>query len=96
MPLYLGMSVVAFIAYGLDKSAARRDEWRTRESTLHLLALACGWPGALAAQRRLRHKSAKVSFQFGFWVTVALNCGVVGWLLTPQGAQFFHSLLERA
>ena len=41
---YLLMSLVAFIAYALDKRAARRGEWRTPESTLHALELLCGWP----------------------------------------------------
>ncbi len=83
---YLVASLVAFSAYALDKSAARNDRWRTRESTLHLFALVGGWPGALAAQRRLRHKSSKRSFQIGFWVTVILNCGALAWLLPPAGA----------
>jgi hypothetical protein len=43
--VYLAASLVAFIAYALDKSAARNDQWRTKESTLHLFALAGGWPG---------------------------------------------------
>jgi len=77
--LYLGASLVAFIAYALDKSAARNDRWRTQESTLHLFALAGGWPGALAAQRLLRHKSRKPSFQFAFRVTVILNCCALAW-----------------
>jgi uncharacterized membrane protein YsdA (DUF1294 family) len=64
----------------LDKSAARRDRWRTRESTLHLLGAIGGWPGALAAQQLLRHKSAKPSFQGVFWLTVVANVGAVGWL----------------
>lgn len=91
--LYLATSVVAFIAYALDKSAAKRDQWRTQESTLHLLALLGGWPGALAAQRLLRHKSAKVSFQATFGATVLLNCGALGWLLSPYGAQMLQSVL---
>jgi uncharacterized membrane protein YsdA (DUF1294 family)/cold shock CspA family protein len=91
--LYLVASVVAFLAYAFDKSAALRDQWRTQESTLHLFALLGGWPGALAAQRLLRHKSAKASFQAAFWVTVGLNCGTLGWLLSPSGAQTLHSLL---
>jgi uncharacterized membrane protein YsdA (DUF1294 family)/cold shock CspA family protein len=57
--LYLLASVAAFIVYALDKSAAQRQQWRTQESTLHLLALIGGWPGALAAQQLLRHKSKK-------------------------------------
>ena len=78
--LYLGASGITFLVYALDKSAARRDRWRTRESTLHLLSLIGGWPGALAAQQLLRHKSAKPSFQAMFWLTVAVNVAVVGWL----------------
>ena len=62
LALYVIASTVAFIAYARDKSAARNDEWRTPESTLHLLGIIGGWPGALAAQSLLRHKSKKQSF----------------------------------
>lgn len=87
---YLAASVVTFLAYALDKSAASRNAWRTPENTLHLLALLGGWPGALAAQRLLRHKSVKMSFQISFWGTVLLNCGGLGWLLSPSGASMLH------
>jgi uncharacterized membrane protein YsdA (DUF1294 family)/cold shock CspA family protein len=83
---YLVASVVTFFAYAFDKSAASRNAWRTSENTLHVLALAGGWPGAVAAQRLLRHKSAKKPFLISFWGTVVLNCGVLGWLLSPSGA----------
>jgi uncharacterized membrane protein YsdA (DUF1294 family) len=70
---YLGMSVVSFMAYALDKSAARQGAWRISELTLHGLALGGGWPGALLAQQVLRHKTSKSSFRAVFWCTVALN-----------------------
>ncbi|WP_454739750.1 DUF1294 domain-containing protein [Cupriavidus necator] len=41
-------SVVTFFAYADDKTRASRNAWRTPETTLHLLALCGGWPGALA------------------------------------------------
>tara|TARA_R110002095_G_scaffold194091_1_gene172339 strand:- start:42 stop:617 length:576 start_codon:yes stop_codon:yes gene_type:complete len=86
-PLILGLYVVAslltFITYAIDKSAAKKGTWRTQESTLHLFALLGGWPGALLAQQKLRHKSKKQSFRFVFWVTVCLNMGALGWLFTP-------------
>ena len=91
--LYLVASAIAFGAYALDKSAARNDQWRTQESTLHFFALVGGWPGALAAQRLLRHKSRKQSFQIVFWFTVALNCGALGWLMTPAGNEALNSVL---
>jgi uncharacterized membrane protein YsdA (DUF1294 family)/cold shock CspA family protein len=93
LALYLVVSLVAFVSYAFDKSAASRGQWRVQESTLHLFALLGGWPGALAAQRLLRHKSAKVSFQAMFWVTVALNCGGLGWLLSGAGAKTLRSIL---
>lgn len=89
--LYLGASLVTFVAYALDKSAAQGGRWRTQESTLHLLALIGGWPGALIAQNRLRHKSRKTSFQLVFWMTVLLNCGGLGWLLSTPGNPVLRS-----
>jgi uncharacterized membrane protein YsdA (DUF1294 family) len=79
--VYLTASVAAGIAYGRDKSAARRGTWRTPEKTLHVLALMGGWPGALVGQSVFRHKSRKASFRFAFWATVLLNCGALGWLV---------------
>jgi len=78
---YAGASLVAFILYGADKSAAQNNRWRTPESTLHLFALVGGWPGALIAQDIFRHKSKKEEFQTIFWTTVVLNCAALVWLL---------------
>lgn len=75
---YLITSLSCFVAYALDKSAARNKGWRTPERTLLLLGLACGWPGALLAQQWLRHKTAKRPFQQLFWCTVVAN--VAGFL----------------
>jgi uncharacterized membrane protein YsdA (DUF1294 family)/cold shock CspA family protein len=72
--IYAIASSVTFVAYALDKSAAKQNKWRTAEATLHIFALVGGWPGALVAQRWLRHKSKKLSFQIVFWMTVLLNC----------------------
>ncbi|NTV71448.1 MAG: DUF1294 domain-containing protein [Azonexaceae bacterium] len=91
--LYVGASLLAFAVYAWDKSAARGGHWRTAESTLHMIALFGGWPGALVAQRVLRHKSSKASFQRTFWATVLINCGVLAWSLTAKGAGVLHSVL---
>jgi uncharacterized membrane protein YsdA (DUF1294 family) len=77
--VYSAVSVAAVIVYAADKSAARRDDWRTPERTLHLLALVGGWPGALVAQTAFRHKTRKMSFRLIFWITVAANCGALVW-----------------
>ena len=78
---YLLLSLVAWVVYWHDKSAAQRQAWRVPESTLHGLALVGGWPGALVAQAVLRHKTVKADFRLYFWITVALNLSVLGWLV---------------
>jgi uncharacterized membrane protein YsdA (DUF1294 family)/cold shock CspA family protein len=70
---YLTVSGLTYVAYAMDKSAAQRGRFRTQESALHLLELVGGWPGALLAQRRLRHKTRKRTYQFAFWMIVILN-----------------------
>lgn len=82
--VYIGVSAVTFFVYALDKSAAERRSWRTPESTLHVLSLAGGWPGALLAQQFLRHKSSKAEFRSVFWGTVLLN--VIGFVAVCSSA----------
>lgn len=90
---YLAMSLVTFIAYANDKSAAQNGRWRTSESTLHGLALIGGWPGAFIAQNTLRHKSSKREFKSTFWVTVVLNVGGLVWLHSQEGARFLNNMV---
>lgn len=71
--LYLGASLVCFVVYYLDKSAAAAQRWRVSEDTLLGLGLIGGWPGAIIAQQVLRHKSNKASFLAKFWATVIAN-----------------------
>lgn len=80
---YLAASVTCFVAYALDKSAARAGRWRISENMLLLMGLACGWPGAVLARQWLRHKSSKPSFRARFWATVALNIGSFAYLASP-------------
>ena len=71
--VYLTVSLLTYFAYLLDKRSAQRGGWRTQETTLHLMSLFGGWPGALLAQRILRHKSSKQEFRVVFWATVFFN-----------------------
>lgn len=90
---YTGASVLAFVAYAQDKSAAKSNRWRTKESMLHLFGIIGGWPGAFFAQNRLRHKSKKAEFKFVFWLTVLINVGITFYLFTGGGANFLRSIV---
>ena len=81
--LYLiGINVVTFLVYGLDKWKAKRDAWRISETTLLLLAAAGGSVGALLGMQIFRHKTKHVKFTVGvpaiLLVQVALS---IWWLL---------------
>lgn len=76
--VYPFMSVLTFKLYANDKFQAQNKRWRTPENTLHLCELLGGWPGAFIAQRRLRHKNRKTSYQTVFWSIVALH--LVFWI----------------
>ncbi len=79
--LYYGASIITYGVYARDKTAAQNAGWRVPESTLHLMSLVGGWPGALIAQVLLRHKTRKTSFLIGYWLTVIVNCVALGVVL---------------
>lgn len=85
LPGMAALNVITLFAYAFDKSAAESGKWRTNESTLHLFALAGGWPVAWMAQQILRHKTSKHSFQSVYWATAALHCsGLAAWVFGLQ------------
>ncbi|PKM23953.1 MAG: DUF1294 domain-containing protein [Gammaproteobacteria bacterium HGW-Gammaproteobacteria-13] len=83
------MSLICFIAYYRDKQFAIKGQQRTPEARLHLYELLGGWPGGLLAQRLIRHKNRKLSYQLLFWLIVLLHLAVAGLVLwlsnTPAG-----------
>lgn len=72
------LSLITFCFYGVDKSAARRGRQRVRESTLHVLSLMGGWPGALLGQKVFHHKIKKLRFMVVFWATMIANIVMLG------------------
>ena len=73
--VYAVASVVTFVAFGVDKRKAVLAQRRIKESTLHWMELACGWPGGLAGHAVFRHKRCKASYMAVFWAIVFLHAG---------------------
>ncbi len=90
------LSLLAIILYGKDKWAAVGKRWRTSEGRLHLVGVLGGWPGALLAQHLFNHKTSKRSFRIIFWLTVLINCGLIGWTLTEVGRNSLQESLSAA
>jgi uncharacterized membrane protein YsdA (DUF1294 family)/cold shock CspA family protein len=84
LAVYPLMSLVAYLMYARDKLAAIRRTWRVPESSLHLVELCGGWPGAYVAQQTMRHKTVKQPYQAVYWLIVLLHVAVAAlWLVAP-------------
>lgn len=70
---YTLLSLASFLQYWLDKRRAATGRWRIPEASLHAVELFGGWPGALLAQQRFRHKTRKLAYQLVFWGIVLLH-----------------------
>lgn len=77
--LTLFFSLVAAIAYGLDKWKATRNAWRIPEFWLQTFALCGGWPGAVLAQQLFRHKTQKISFRIVLTAIILLHASLILW-----------------
>ena len=93
--VYGAVSLLTFLLYGIDKSAAKKDKWRVSEAKLHLLSLFGGWPGALLAQQMFKHKRSKPAFMRAYWVTVVVNLillGLIVFKVVHVGALYAFSI----
>ncbi|RXY30024.1 hypothetical protein DD577_27145 [Klebsiella pneumoniae] len=77
---FLLSSLLTWLIYGADKLAARKAWRRVPETTLLVLGLAGGWPGAILGQQCFRHKTQKQPFRTWFFISVALNVAALAGL----------------
>ena len=70
-------STITFMAFGLDKRAAVRGRSRVPESTLHVMELVGGFPGALLGMHVFRHKRRKMRYFLMTWAIILLHG--LGW-----------------
>ena len=91
---YVILGVFTYGMYAKDKAAAQNGDWRTPESTLHLLSTLGGWVGALVAQTYLRHKSQKPEFRVTYYLTVVINMAGLLFLLADGGLETVTDLLS--
>ncbi|MCR5109047.1 MAG: DUF1294 domain-containing protein [Lachnospiraceae bacterium] len=72
--IYLAViNTAAFIAFGLDKSKARRNAWRISEGSLFTLAIFGGSIGSLLGMHIFRHKTLKPKFYIGIPVILGIQ-----------------------
>ncbi|WP_296244263.1 MULTISPECIES: DUF1294 domain-containing protein [unclassified Psychrobacter] len=90
---YAALGVITYGMYAKDKAAAQGGDWRTPESTLHLLSALGGWVGAMVAQTYLRHKSQKPEFRIVYYLTVIINLAGLLFMMVGGGLTALEGLL---
>lgn len=78
---FAAINFVTVLAYGFDKHAAIKGNWRVPEIQLHTLELLGGWPGAFIAQKLFHHKTKKKSFKVMFWLMLFFQIAIVWYIL---------------
>ncbi len=61
----IGINILTFLVFGIDKWKARRGKWRIPEATLIGMSIAGGGIGALLGMSLFRHKTQKRKFTLG-------------------------------
>ena len=77
----IGVNLLTFIAYGIDKYKARHKQWRITEASLLLLAILGGSPAALLAMRLFHHKTLHKKFRYGVPALLLIQLTIVIFLI---------------
>ena len=77
----LGINLITFILYGIDKRRAIKNRWRIPETTLLGIALVGGSAGAWAGMQLFRHKTKHWYFRVLIPIFCVLHIVVLLWLL---------------
>lgn len=67
------INIVAFLAMFIDKKKAEKGKWRTKESTLLILAVIGGSIGAIIGMYVFHHKTQKPRFFIGIPIIIVLQ-----------------------
>ncbi|MBD8026264.1 DUF1294 domain-containing protein [Ureibacillus sp. Re31] len=71
------MSIILCIFMYVDKSRAKKHEWRISEKSLFTLAILGGACGGVLGMYLFRHKTKHNSFAFGFPLIAAIHIYIV-------------------
>ena len=82
---YALMTIVTFVLYGVDKSKAKKGQWRIPEKTLLLFAACFGGLGAFLGMKLFRHKTKHTSFKI-----LVPTFMIVQFILIAAGVYFLY------
>lgn len=73
----IGINVITFTMYGIDKYKAKTNKWRITETTLLLLAVIGGSIGAWLGMKAWHHKTLHKKFRYGIPFIILLQLSAI-------------------
>jgi len=73
----IGINILTFFVYGIDKWKARRSKWRMSEAMLLGLAIIGGSIGAWLGMRIWRHKTQHKKFKYGIPLILIAQIAII-------------------
>ena len=83
--LLIGINILTFIAYGVDKFKAAHNRWRIPEAVLLELAIFGGSIGALLGMKVWHHKTKHKKFKYGLPAILIIQLAIIILLRTALG-----------
>ena len=77
------MSLIGFLAMGIDKAKAKADAWRIPEKTLFGIAFLGGGAGVWLGMEIFRHKTKHLQFKYGVPIICLLEFITVCYVFAP-------------
>jgi uncharacterized membrane protein YsdA (DUF1294 family) len=75
----VGVNILAFLVYGIDKWRAKKGKWRISEATLLLLAVIGGSIGAWLGMKVWHHKTMHKKFKYGIPAILIIQIILIGY-----------------
>ena len=74
------VNLIAFLLMAMDKSRARKHQWRIPEKTLFLSAILGGSIGAIAGMYTFHHKTKLWYFVIGMPAILIVQIALIVWI----------------
>lgn len=75
----IGVNILTFFVYGIDKWQAKKGKWRISEATLLLLAIIGGSIGAWLGMKVWHHKTMHKKFKYGVPAILIIQIILIGY-----------------
>ena len=75
----VGVNILTFFVYGIDKWRAKKGKWRISEATLLLLAVIGGSIGAWLGMKVWHHKTMHKKFKYGIPAILIIQIILIGY-----------------